>query len=478
MGLLISGDGLTAMDRLRQLGVQPALIYADPPFGTGRHQGDYADPAGQAWQTMINRLIAGAFEILPEHGSLWLHLGVGDGNRSMLRYAEQSALRVFGSAAHRSTIWWQRTGSAPVANTGFREQHDPILVLAKSPAFTVRRPPRTDDENTWFKSWDGDPVPWSSGDLTGPRGDRHPDLVYGIQSPFTATVHYPGPGRHWVYNRTEMTARLAAWGVYLPQHLPDAETRRRIVGSDVGDSPALMLTGGLAQAQRQATARMAAGTWPEVFFGRTGGGRPRRKVPLPATGAAPASVWDARFAGTVRDARDEVQRATGARFTTPKPEALLTRIIQIATDPDHLVFDPFAGSGVTAAVAHKLGRAWITCESWQPTIDQVTLPRLTFACGGNAPHMTTTLVEPLPHKMLSDAPKQAAATLAALSARLDVDPAIVRRIRAQLAAIAKTQQVAHPVPDEEVVVAELDDLQERLLAKYVHTGSSPSCGAH
>ncbi|WP_146202524.1 DNA methyltransferase [Branchiibius hedensis] len=466
------------MDRLRQLGVQPDLIYADPPFGTGRHQGDYADPAGQAWQTMINRLIAGAFEILPEHGSLWLHLGVGDGNRSMLRYAEQSALRVFGSAAHRSTIWWQRTGSAPVANTGFREQHDPILVLAKSPAFTVRRPPRTDDENTWFKSWDGDPVPWSSGDLTGPRGDRHPDLVYGIQSPFTATVHYPGPGRHWVYNRTEMTARLAAWGVYLPQHLPDAETRRRIVGSDVGDSPALMLTGGLAQAQRQATARMAAGTWPEVFFGRTGGGRPRRKVPLPATGAAPASVWDARFAGTVRDARDEVQRATGARFTTPKPEALLTRIIQIATDPDHLVFDPFAGSGVTAAVAHKLGRAWITCESWQPTIDQVTLPRLTFACGGNAPHMTTTLVEPLPHKMLSDAPKQAAATLAALSARLDVDPAIVRRIRAQLAAIAKTQQVAHPVPDEEVVVAELDDLQERLLAKYVHTGSSPSCGAH
>ncbi|MFC6714281.1 DNA methyltransferase [Branchiibius cervicis] len=470
MGLLISGDGLATMDRLRQIGVRPDLIYADPPFGTGRHQGDYADPSGQAWRDMIDRLVTAAFGLLPEHGSLWLHLGVGDGNRSMLRYAEQSALAAFGPSAHRTTIWWQRTASAPVAGTGFREQHDPILVLAKSPAFTVRRPPRTDDENTWFKSWDGDLVPWSSGDLTGPRGDRHPDLVYGIQSPFTATVHYPGPGRHWVYNRTEMTARLAAWGSYLPQHLPDAETRRRIVGSDVGDSPALMLTGGLAQAQRQATARMAAGTWPEVFFGRTGAGRPRRKVPLPATGAAPASVWDARVAGSVRDARDEVQRATGTRFATPKPEALLTRIIQIATDPDHLVFDPFAGSGVTAAVAHKLRRSWITCESWQSTLEQVTLPRLRFACAGNAPHTTTELVEPLPHKMLCEAPKQAAATLAALSDRLDVDPATIRRIRARLAVIAKTRQVEHRAPNEDVIVAGLDDLQVQILARYTRTG--------
>ena len=466
MGLLISGDGLAAMDRLRQIGVRPDLIYADPPFGTGRHQGDYADPAGQAWRDMIDRLVTAAFGLLPEHGSLWLHLGVGDGNRSMLRYAEQSALAVFGPSAHRTTIWWQRTGSAPVAGTGFREQHDPILVLAKSPAFTVRRPPRTDDENTWFKSWDGDLVPWSSGDLTGPRGDRHPDLVYGIQSPFTGTVHYPGPGRHWVYNRTEMTARLSAWGTYLPQHLPDTETRRRIVGSDVGDSPALMLTGGLGQAKHQATARMSAGTWPEVFFGRTGAGRPRRKVPLPTAGAAPASVWDCRFAGSVRDGRDEVLRATGTRFATPKPEALLTRILQLATDPGDLVLDPFAGSGTTAAVAHKLGRFWITCESWQPTLEQVTLPRLRFACDGNAPHTTTELVEPLPHKMLADAPKQAAATLAALTDHLDVDPAIIRRIRTRLTAIGKTRQIEHRVPDEDVIVVELDDLQARLLSPY------------
>lgn len=447
------------MRRLRHIGVRPDLIYADPPFGTGRHQGDYADPSGQPWRDMIDQLVSGAFELLPEHGSLWLHLGVGDGNRFMLRYAEQVALDVFGSANHRTTIWWQRTGSAPVAGTGFREQHDPILVLAKSPEFEVRRPPRTDDEDTWFKSWDNDPVPWSSGDLTGPRGDRHPNLVYGIQSPFTGEVHYPGRGRHWVYHRSQMAARLVEWGTYVQRDLPDHATRAAIVGGGaVGDSPALMLTGGLAQAKRQAVARMAAGTWPDVFFGRTGGGRPRRKVPLPAAGAAPASVWGPEVAGSVRDGRDEVFRATGMRFATPKPEALLARIVQIATAPGHLVFDPFAGSGTTSAAAHKLGRSWITCESWRSTLENVTLPRLEYACAGNEPYATTALVKPLPHKMLADAPKQAAATLAALTDELGVDPSVIRSIRARLAVLGKTQQIEHPVPNEDVVVRCVEEL--------------------
>ena len=49
-------------------------------------------------------------------------------------------------------------------------------------------------------------------------------------------------------------------------------------------------------------------------------------------------------------------------FGTPKPERLLKRIIEIATKPNDLVFDSFAGSGTTGAVAHKLGRRWIMVE--------------------------------------------------------------------------------------------------------------------
>jgi adenine-specific DNA-methyltransferase len=49
-------------------------------------------------------------------------------------------------------------------------------------------------------------------------------------------------------------------------------------------------------------------------------------------------------------------------FDTPKPERLIKRVLDIATKPNDLVLDSFAGSGTTGAVAHKMGRRWIMIE--------------------------------------------------------------------------------------------------------------------
>ena len=49
-------------------------------------------------------------------------------------------------------------------------------------------------------------------------------------------------------------------------------------------------------------------------------------------------------------------------YATQKPEALLERIIKASSDEGMLVADFFGGSGVTAAVAHKLGRRFITSD--------------------------------------------------------------------------------------------------------------------
>ena len=49
-------------------------------------------------------------------------------------------------------------------------------------------------------------------------------------------------------------------------------------------------------------------------------------------------------------------------YSTQKPEALLERVINASSNEGMLVADFFAGSGVTAAVAHKLGRRFITCD--------------------------------------------------------------------------------------------------------------------
>ena len=54
--------------------------------------------------------------------------------------------------------------------------------------------------------------------------------------------------------------------------------------------------------------------------------------------------------------------AENSGYPTQKPEALLSRIIQSATDPGDLVFDCFMGSGTTQAVAMKLGRRFIGAD--------------------------------------------------------------------------------------------------------------------
>lgn len=49
-------------------------------------------------------------------------------------------------------------------------------------------------------------------------------------------------------------------------------------------------------------------------------------------------------------------------YATQKPEALLERIIKASSNKNMIVADFFGGSGVTAAVAHKLGRKFIHCD--------------------------------------------------------------------------------------------------------------------
>lgn len=49
-------------------------------------------------------------------------------------------------------------------------------------------------------------------------------------------------------------------------------------------------------------------------------------------------------------------------YETEKHEDLLTRVIEMATDPNDLVADFFCGSGTTLAVADKLGRRFIGCD--------------------------------------------------------------------------------------------------------------------
>ena len=62
-------------------------------------------------------------------------------------------------------------------------------------------------------------------------------------------------------------------------------------------------------------------------------------------------------------------------YATQKPEALLERIILASSEEHDLVLDCFCGSGVTPAVAERLGRRWIACDKSEVAITK-TIQRL------------------------------------------------------------------------------------------------------
>ena len=62
-------------------------------------------------------------------------------------------------------------------------------------------------------------------------------------------------------------------------------------------------------------------------------------------------------------------------YATQKPEALLDKIIKAASNEGMLIADFFGGSGVTAAVANKLGRRFVHCDIGLNSI-QTTRDRL------------------------------------------------------------------------------------------------------
>lgn len=72
---------------------------------------------------------------------------------------------------------------------------------------------------------------------------------------------------------------------------------------------------------------------------------PTKGVPMP-------DVWEISMINPVAEERD-------IGYATQKPEALLDRIIKASSNEGALIADFFGGSGVTAAVAHKLGRKFI-----------------------------------------------------------------------------------------------------------------------
>lgn len=95
-------------------------------------------------------------------------------------------------------------------------------------------------------------------------------------------------------------------------------------------------------------------------------------LPYRFTKAVPiGNLWD------TPDMLDQYDRtATAIAYDTPKPEAILERIITMCSDKNDVVADFFLGGGSTAVVTKRLERRGVFCDISQKACD-VTISKLT-----------------------------------------------------------------------------------------------------
>ena len=82
-------------------------------------------------------------------------------------------------------------------------------------------------------------------------------------------------------------------------------------------------------------------------------------------------------------------------FATPKPTRLIERILQIATDPDSIILDSFAGSGTTAHAVLKAnaadgGHRRFICIELMDYADTITAERVKRVINGYGEGKNTT----------------------------------------------------------------------------------------
>jgi len=92
------------------------------------------------------------------------------------------------------------------------------------------------------------------------------------------------------------------------------------------------------------------------------------------------SVWWDKEVNSERGTLHLKELFKGKVFDNPKPEKTLNRIIEMSTDEDDILMDFYAGSGTTAAVAHKMNRQWITVEQMDYA-ETITVERLKKVIG-------------------------------------------------------------------------------------------------
>lgn len=308
--MLIHGDNLLALKALEQdYAGKFKCIYIDPPYNTGSAFQFYDDGLEHSeWLNLMKPRIELLRKLLREDGSIWISIDAYESH-----YLKVLCDEIFGRSNFVDEVIWQRSYSPINLKKTLSRSHDAILVYAKnSHGFELNKIPRSDKQNAMYKNYDNDPRGlWKSSDLSvGPPIDKN---IYEIITP-SGRRTLPPKGYSWRLSRERFEEYVA-------------DNR--------------------------------------IWFGPKGDNVPsiKRFLSEVKDGVTPMTLWTYQEVGHNQDAKKEIKALfDSSPFDTPKPEKLMQRILQLASDEGDYVLDSFLGSATTAAVAHKLNRSWVGVE--------------------------------------------------------------------------------------------------------------------
>lgn len=354
--LLIQGDNLLALKALLPYYAgQVKCIYIDPPYNTGNEGWSYNDNVNSPemrewlgrtvgkeaedlsrhdkWLCMMYPRLVLLRQLLSEDGSIWVSIDDHE-----VEHARNIFNEIFGSNNLVATVVWEKAYAPKSSAIHLSDRHEYVLIYANRKSLWKRRLlPRTNQQNQNYRNIDNDPRgPWRPNNLAA--RNYYSKGTYKIVCPGGRVIDGPPKGSYWRISEEKL------W-----------------------------------ELDRQG----------KIWWGDTGNNVPAPKIYLSEVqqGLVPETIWFYPEVGHSQEAKKELIEicdfdSSADVFVTPKPTRLLRRILQIATGPDDIVLDSFAGTGTTAHAVMAQNaidggnRRFILVEMESQVAEKVTQQRL------------------------------------------------------------------------------------------------------
>lgn len=340
---LIFGDNLLALKALEQeFTGKIKCVYIDPPFNTGQAMENYDDGLEHSiWLSLIKERLHVLHSLLADDGTMFVHI---DDNE--LGYLIVLMDEIFGRSNRLYTITF-RQGSATghkSINPGCVNTTNFILIYSKNKSswnpnrvYTARE--RDKRYSQFILNPEEDYRKWKTCTLT--EAFARAESVE-IKEARAVAKKNPEKLDEFVLKHADSVIRFAR-----PDYKGVSEAARKLIDKSKEKPNDVFLL------ERQGYSDMYFKSGERFLFYRD-----KLKVVdgKRVAGEPLTTLWQDLLS-------NNLHKEGGVKFPKgKKPEALIKRVLEIATDTGDWVLDSFGGSGTTAAVAHKMGRRWITIE--------------------------------------------------------------------------------------------------------------------